>query len=131
MPQTSNKKLKKEPLMMRKFKLHITQIKNKKNLRRNTKMTVLKCPKTTRIEIIKIRMIAEITNMIGIEVKVNIMNTIKIVAIRTTKETIKKVAIRIIEIIEVAGIKRITMARILPQISDNTTKTTPNSTRLS
>lgn len=131
MPQTPNKKLNKEPLMMKNFKSHINQIKSKKNLRKNTKMMELKCPKMTKIEIIKIKMIAEITDMRGIEATASTMHTIKTVAIRTTKEMIKKALIRIIEITEVAGIKRTTMPPILVQISDNTIKMTPNSTRLS
>lgn len=150
MPRLPNKKLKKELLMMKKFKLfmyHTNQIRSQKNLRRNTKTMVVICKGMTRIEIIRIEMIAEITGRRGIEATANLMRIIKIIAIviiRTTTETIKTVAIRtivtieIIEIIEeieieiaVAGIKRSTMAQMLPPISDNTTKTTPNSTRLS
>ena len=62
------------------------------------------CPGMTRIEIIKIVMIAEITGRRGIEAKANIMRIIKIIAIviiRTTMETIKMVAIRIIETIAI------------------------------
>lgn len=130
MPQTLNKKREKEPLTMKKFKLHITKIRSKKNLRRNTKMMVLKCPEMTSTETIKIEMIAETTGTTGIEVKASIMRIIKIIAIRTTKEMIKRVVIRITEI-EVVDIKRTTMAQTQPQISDNTIKTTRNSTRLS
>ena len=154
MPRMPNKykykKLKKEPLMMKKFKLymyHTNQIRSQKNLRRNTKTMAVTCPEMTRIKIIKIEMIAEITGRRGIEAKANIMRKIKIIAIaiiRTTMETIKTVAIRIIETIgiieiieeiieeieiEVVDIKKITMAQMLPPISDNTTKMTPNSTR--
>ena len=150
MPRTPNKKLKKEPLMRKTFKLyryHTNQIRSQKNLRRNTKMMAVTCPEMTRIEIVKIEMIAEITGRRGIEATANRMRIIKIIAIaiiRTTTETIKTVAIRIIETIgiieiieeiieeieiEVVDIKRITMAQMLPQISDNTIKTTPNSTR--
>lgn len=147
MPRTPNKKLKNGPLMMKKFKsymYHTNQIRSQKNLRRNTKTMVVTYPEMTRIEIIKIEMIAEITGRRGIEATANTMRKIRIIAIaiiRTTTETIKKVAIRIIETveiieeeieeieIEVVDIKRITMAQMLPQISDNTTKMTPNSTR--
>ena len=138
-----NKELMKEPLMTKTLKLymyHTNQIRSQKNLPRNTKMMAVTCPGMTRIEIIKIEMIAEITGRRGIEAKANIMRIIKIIAIviiRTTMETIKMVAIRIIETIgiieeieiEVADIKKITIAQMPPPISDNTTKMTPNSTR--
>ena len=58
-----SKKLKQEPLTMKKSKSRINQIQSKKTRRRNIKMTALRILKMTRVGRIETKMIAETTDV--------------------------------------------------------------------